>query len=71
MVKVLNKTSHQRIYTLADGSTLRVNAFNYSKPFEDKLVCSHLKSDETAGVVEVISVSHIKEDTKVEKGGKK
>lgn len=72
MVKVINKTSHQRIYTLTDGSTLRVGAFDYSKPFEDKLVCSHLESDEKAGVVEVVSVSHNKEDdTKIEKGGKK
>ena len=72
MVKVINKTSHQRIYTLTDGSTLRVGAFDYSKPFEDELVCSHLESDEKAGVVEVISVSHNKEnDTKTEKGGKK
>ena len=72
MVKVINKTSHQRIYTLTDGSTLRVGAFDYSKPFEDELVCSHLESDEKAGVVEVISVSHDKEvDTKIEKGGKK
>ena len=72
MVKVINKTSHQRIYTLTDGSTLRVGAFDYSKPFEDELVCSHLESDEKAGVVEVISVSHNKEnDTKTEKGGNK
>lgn len=72
MVKVINKTSHQRIYTLTDGSTLRVGAFDSSKLFEDKLVCSHLESDEKAGIVEVISVSHNKEvDTKTEKGGKK
>ena len=70
MVKVVNKTAHQRIYTLTDGTTLRVGAFNYSVPFEDNLVCSHLKSDECTGDIEVISVGHSKhEDTKIDKGG--
>ena len=74
MVKVLNKTSHQRIYTLTDGTTLRVGAYGSSKPFEDSLVCSHIKSDESAGVVSVESVSYAKEDkedTKSNKGGTK
>lgn len=73
MVKVLNKTSHQRIYTLTDGTTLRVGAYGSSKPFEDSLVCSHIKSDEKAGVVSVESVSYAKDDkdTKSNKGGTK
>ena len=73
MVKVLNKTSHQRIYTLTDGTTLRVGAFNSSKPFEDSLVCSHIKSDEKAGVVSIERVTYANEndDTKSNKGGKK
>lgn len=72
MVKIINKTSHQRIYTLTNGSTLRVGAFNYSKPFEDNLICSHIKSDEVAGVIEIMCVSHDKyDDTKKEKGGNK
>ena len=74
MVKILNKTSRQRIYTLTDGTTLRVGAFDGSKPFEDSLVCSHIKSDESAGVVSVESVSYAKEDkedTKSNKGGTK
>lgn len=72
MVTVINKTAHQRIYTLTDGSTLRVGAFSQSDPFEDNLVCSHLRSDDSIGVVEVVSVSHDKEDdTKINKGGKK
>ena len=72
MIKVINKTAHQRIYTLTDGSTLRVQAYGYSSPFEDDLICSHLKSDEVAGKIQVVSVSHTKnEDTKINKGGKK
>ena len=73
MVKILNKTSHQRIYTLTDGTTLRVGAYGSSKPFEDSLISSHIKSDEKAGVISVESVSYAKEndDTKSNKGGKK
>ena len=72
MVKILNKTSHQRIYTLTDGTTLRVGAFDSCKPFEDSLVCSHIKSDEKAGVISIERVNYANEnDTKTEKGGKK
>lgn len=73
MVRVLNKTAHQRIYTLTDGTTLRVGAYTHSDLFEDKLICSHIKSDEKAGVVSVASVSHAKEEDtdKSNKGGKK
>lgn len=72
MVKVINKTSHQRIYTLTDGTTLRVGAYSVSSPFEDSLVCSHIKSDETAGVVRIDRVNYANEnDTKTDKGGKK
>ena len=73
MVKVLNKTSHQRIYTLKDGTTLRVGAYKSSNPFEDSLICSHLESDAKAGVVSIDSVSYATEnnDTKLNKGGKK
>ena len=75
MVKVINKTSHQRIYTLTDGSTLRVPAHMSSEPLEDKLICSHIKGDEEAGVVSVEGVSYTKTDNGTEdmqgKGGKK
>ena len=72
MVKILNKTSHQRIYTLTDGTTLRVGAFDGSKPFEDSLICSHIESDEKAGVLSIERVNYANEnDTKTEKGGKK
>lgn len=73
MVKILNKTSRQRIYTLTDGSTLRVSARSGSRPIEDNLVCSHIKSDEKAGVVSVVGVSYTGENdtAKTDKGGKK
>lgn len=71
MVKVLNKTSHQRIYALTDETTLRVGAFDYSEPLADELICDHLKSDAEAGLISLVSVSPEINDTKNDKGGKK
>lgn len=72
MVKIINKTSHQRIYTLTDGTTLKIGAYRACHPFEDSLICSHIKSDEKAGVVSIESVNYANEnDTKTDKGGKK
>lgn len=72
MVKVLNKTAHQRIYTLTNGATLRVPAHSTSEPFEDALVCPHIQGDVDSGVVTIISVTAEATDTtKTDKGGKK
>lgn len=72
MVKVLNKTSHQRIYALTDETTLRVGAFDYSEPLADELICDHLRSDADVGLISLVSVSpEINDTAKNYKGGKK
>ena len=74
MVIIRNKTAHQRIYTLEDGSTLRVGAFSSSEPLEDKLVGKQVTGDVGIGKLEVVSVSStVKENdiNKTDKGGKK
>lgn len=73
MVVVTNKTNRQRIYTLANGVTLRVAPLGKSEPIKDELVATGIiKSDEKAGVIDIASVSYENKDAKKSnEGGKK
>lgn len=73
MVVITNKTNRQRVYTLANGVTLRVAPLGKSEQIKDELVNTGIiKSDAKAGVIDIASVSYENKDAKKSnEGGKK
>lgn len=69
MVRIYNRTLQKRVYTLANGSTLRLLPHTESNPMGESLISTNLiNEDLQRGVLKIISIKKSSGDEKT-KGG--